>query len=203
MALAFNARYRRSVVHCWFEVCLVLFSTMIGTAVAQDDVIVLLNGDRITGEIEALERGKLRVDTNAMGIVDIKWEQIASVESDESFEVQDEVGNLLTGTLQPTEVPDQIIVRSDDGDMIVPSAQVAVMNPIGQSFWTQLDGAIDAGVSFTQASSQFDYTFNGNVRHSTPGREVRPESHSGPHGHQYRDGQRRQVSQREVHKTQI
>ena len=45
-------------------------------------VIYLKNGDRITGEIKELSYGELRLSTNEMGSIEIKWEGIARIESD-------------------------------------------------------------------------------------------------------------------------
>ncbi|MEJ2319508.1 MAG: hypothetical protein P8Y21_09195, partial [Gemmatimonadales bacterium] len=49
------------------------------------DALVLSNGDRITGEIKELTRGKVRLKTDPMGTVYIKWQDIASITSDKVF----------------------------------------------------------------------------------------------------------------------
>jgi len=42
----------------------------------------------VTGEIKELDRGLLRVRTNAMGTVDIEWKEIERVTSNYSFEIE-------------------------------------------------------------------------------------------------------------------
>ena len=52
------------------------------------DVIVLKNGDRVTGEILELEYGLLRLSTDDMGTINIEWSAIASIDSQYTFDVQ-------------------------------------------------------------------------------------------------------------------
>ena len=52
-----------------------------GERVAKTDIVVMSNGDRITGEVKSLSRGLLQYSTNAMGTLQIQWDSIASVTS--------------------------------------------------------------------------------------------------------------------------
>ena len=66
-----------------------LLLVLAATALAQKtDVIVLINGDRITGEIKSYSAGRLVVDTDGAGDVSIKWNKIASITSDKEFEIE-------------------------------------------------------------------------------------------------------------------
>ena len=46
-----------------------------------DDKVYLKNGDRITGNIKELDRGKLRVKTTTMDTIYLNWVEVESVES--------------------------------------------------------------------------------------------------------------------------
>ena len=52
-----------------------------GNASAQGktDVVTLANGDRITGEIERLERGRLEFKTDDAGTLYLEWDKLASL----------------------------------------------------------------------------------------------------------------------------
>ena len=52
------------------------------------DVIVLRNGDRITGEIKKLEYGVLQLSTDDMGTVNIEWDGVVSISSPYEFDVE-------------------------------------------------------------------------------------------------------------------
>ena len=61
---------------------MVTAALMVPTALwARDktDVIILKNGDRVTGEIRKLERGKLRLSTDHMSDILIEWEGIKHI----------------------------------------------------------------------------------------------------------------------------
>src|SRR5580765_4577289 len=51
------------------------------------DVVTLRNGDRVTGDIVKLSRGRLEVRTNDVGTVNIEWDKVAKVEAARYFEV--------------------------------------------------------------------------------------------------------------------
>ena len=45
-------------------------------------MVTLLNGDRLTGEILNLNRGRLELKTDDAGTINIEWDKIASVWKD-------------------------------------------------------------------------------------------------------------------------
>jgi hypothetical protein len=49
------------------------------TAAAADktDIMLFKNGDRLTGEVKSLDRGKVSFDTDAMGVIKVEWDDIA------------------------------------------------------------------------------------------------------------------------------
>lgn len=73
----------------WVPV-LILATYTCGTVLARDktDIIVLKNGNQITGEIQELSRGLLTLKTNSMETVKIKWQDIDKITSEHSFAVE-------------------------------------------------------------------------------------------------------------------
>ena len=61
------------------------------------DVITVRNGDRITGEIKSLAYGRLTLETDSMGTVNIEWPDVVRVESPQKFLIEDTGGNLIYG----------------------------------------------------------------------------------------------------------
>src|SRR5215510_11646756 len=76
------------------------------------DVIVLANGDRITGEIKSLNAGVLRVDLDYVdGAISVQWLKVRRITSNQLFIVQAQDGSLYTGTLaSAVREPDKIEV---------------------------------------------------------------------------------------------
>ena len=131
-------------------------------AAIKTDIVELANGDRVTCEIRKLERGKLTVKTDGLGTVSIEWNDVQHVSATRAFDLELETGQRLFGS----------IARSDAGtlEIVTPTAtervpinSVVRISPLGGTFWTRLDGSLDAGFSFTQANVQTQWTFNSNV----------------------------------------
>jgi len=67
------------------------------------DLIVMFNGDRITGEIKGLNPGVLRVDLDYVdGAISVQWSKVKHVESTQLFILQAQDGSFYTGTLAST-----------------------------------------------------------------------------------------------------
>ena len=53
---------------------LVFLCLSLAAQAAKTDIVVLINGNDVTGEIKSLEFGELRYSTDSMGTVSIEWE---------------------------------------------------------------------------------------------------------------------------------
>jgi hypothetical protein len=115
------------------------------------DVVTLGNGDRITGEISRLDRGRLEFKTDDAGTLYLEWENLVSLVASRLFEVVATDGRRFLGTLGPA-AAQSIAVLSPGGEALLGMAEVARIYPIGTSFWKKLDGSIDAGFNYTQSS---------------------------------------------------
>src|SRR5262245_64380974 len=83
-------------------------------AAANTDVIVLDNGDRITGEIKTLDQARLEVSTGAMSTVYIEWTHVVEVTSVTTLEVILGNGDRHIGKLAPA-TRGQIAIVSGSG----------------------------------------------------------------------------------------
>ncbi len=70
------------------------------------DVVVMKNGDRLTGEIKGLNSGVLYVNMDyILGTSSVQWSKVHHVESKQLFIVKTESGSVYTGTLSTSDVP--------------------------------------------------------------------------------------------------
>jgi hypothetical protein len=121
-------------------------------AAAKADVVVLRNGDRLTGEVRELTRGRLSLKTDDIGTIDIEWDKVVSVDADATFEVNDLDGRQFFGALRPGLRPGEVKVASLLGEVALDLLRVVVIQRLGATFWQRLDGSIDAGISYTSSS---------------------------------------------------
>jgi len=130
------------------------------------DVIVLQNGDRITGEIKSYDQGRLTVDTAHSSWIKIKWSLVASITSDKVFDVETIDGVHHFGSLAPSDPVGQLTIVEAEQPLTVPFFQVFDITPVYQAFWKRWEGSLDLGFNYTQSSNltQFNLDFDGTYR---------------------------------------
>lgn len=80
----------------------VLILMIFSVATASADVVQLKNGDRISGKIIRMEEDKLVFKTKYAGEINIAWQQVAGISTDEKIKVVLDDGTALEGnTLAP------------------------------------------------------------------------------------------------------
>jgi hypothetical protein len=147
------------------SVALLLVSS--ATALAQKtDVIVLDNGDRVTGEIKSYASGRLTVDTSHSSWIRIKWSLIRSVSSDKQFDVETIDGLHHYGVLAPSEPPGRLTIVSGPQTITIGFFEVFNLAPVYQTFWKRWEGSLDVGFNYTQSNDliQFNFDFDGLYR---------------------------------------
>src|SRR5215813_1322040 len=77
-------------------------------AQGRTDVVTLGNGDRITGEVVTLERGRLEFKTDDAGTLYLEWDKLTSVVTTRLVEVVTTDGRRFLGSLE--RAPDRSIV---------------------------------------------------------------------------------------------
>ncbi len=130
------------------------------------DVITLLNGDRVTGEIKTYGSGRLTVDTSHSSWIKVKWSLITSIMSDKEFDVETIDGLHHYGRLAPSDPPGRLAIVSGPQTITIGFFDVFNLTPIYQSFWKRWEGSLDLGFNYTQSSNlvQFNFDFDGTYR---------------------------------------
>jgi hypothetical protein len=125
-----------------------------GTVWARDkaDVIYMSNGDRLTGEIKQLERGKLVVGTDSMGEIRIEWKDISRIQSNYEFQFERSDGTRVTSTIQDNPDVGEITLVDDEVVVAFQRENIVRISQIEDSFWDRLKGSFSFGYSFTKAS---------------------------------------------------
>ncbi len=148
----------------WLAVVLACaFTVPRAATAAETDTVVLLNGNRLVGEVKGLRQGSLEFKTDTMSTVYIKWARVAELTAPRLFEVEVSSGEKFLGTLQSGK-PGHLGVAASDGRVTaLPLESVVKIRPLSQNFWARLDGSISFGASYTQSSGVGQGTLNFNV----------------------------------------
>ena len=118
------------------------------------DVVVLVNGNAVTGEVKSLEFGVLKYSTDSMGTVSIDWEDIVSVSSQQYHQVELPDGTRYYGHLIPTGDPHTVRVVTASNEYVLKNAEIVRITPIeaNASFVERLDGSFSFGIQTQKAS---------------------------------------------------
>ena len=161
----------RSLSHWTLRLCLwlgVAGVVFLGTPAVlfaqKTDVVILRNGDRLTGKIKKLERGKLKYDTDDMSNVYIEWDKIQSLTTKNTLEVELRTGEKYYGALQQATKAGTMEVVTPADTTVLDLASVVRMALLEATFWDRLKGYLDLGFSFTKANQKRELTLGAELR---------------------------------------
>jgi hypothetical protein len=121
------------------------------------DVVHLHNGDRITGEVKSLKRGKLEFKTDHMGTLFIEWADIREIVSATGQAVELTNGQRFYGSLDKPEGEEMMFVKTAEGTVGVNTLDVIAMYPVEAGFWERLDLDVSLGFSWDKGSNVGKY----------------------------------------------
>src|SRR5271165_1898442 len=148
-----------------WAVIVLLFVATAASARDKTDVVTLVNGDRLTGEIIKLDHGQLELKTDALGTVYIEWPKVAGVSSPIVFMIEHLGGQTEYGSLAGAN--GRLTVSDEGRSTDVPMADVARLGPVQESFLARVRGSTSVGLNRQQAnevkvgSFRFDAEYRG------------------------------------------
>jgi len=140
-----------------------------GYARDKTDVVILRNGDRLSGDIVSLEFGILTLKTDNMSTLSIEWPAVRSVTSKFDFAIERRDGTKLHGVIATSDDEVDLIVTSDAGIVRLPMGEVERISRFSPNFWDRINGALSVGFSYTKSSAikVGSVNFNSNYRSTT------------------------------------
>jgi hypothetical protein len=145
-------------------------------AAPKTDVVVLRNGDRITGEIKDLASGQLNYKTDDMGTIEIEWDKILRLTTKQLLRVETRDGAVLVGSV-PEESEDRVLRLvagggGGGGTVDVPMDDVVGCKPLDTgSFFSRLDGSFTVGYDFTRSTGVENFNASFELRSKARARE--------------------------------
>jgi Protein of unknown function, DUF481 len=135
----------------------------------KSDVVVLRNGDHLSGDILSLEFGILSLSTNNMSTLSIEWPAVRSVTSKFEFAIERRDGTKYHGVITTSADSTELTVTSDAGVVRIPMSEVERISRFSPRFWDRINGALAVGFSYTKSSAiqVGSVNFNSNYRSTT------------------------------------
>lgn len=140
--------------------CLLLFSLLLlfgaVSLSADNDWVALSNEDRLSGEVQKLERQSLSLKTRYAGILKIDWRMVQRLSSDRWFEVELENGRRLYGSVRAAE--QGLLIMTKEDAVPVAASRVVAMTPLAEqpadTFFDRVRANVDVGFSLTGGNSR-------------------------------------------------
>src|SRR5271154_705393 len=123
------------------------------------DVIVMNNGDRITGEIKNLQNGVLHVDLDYVdGTIQINWLKVARMESKLLFRVSLQDGSIYSANVVSREAlpgtPIQIEIQPvGEEPQVIDRSKIVGMTQTSDSVWQRFSGNLNLGSTYSKGNS--------------------------------------------------
>ena len=141
--------------------CVFLLATPV-FARESTDVIVMKNGDHLTGEIKGLNAGVLYMSMQyILGTSSVEWSKVARLESKQLFLVKTEDGSVYTGTLNSTDTPGgrplEITVAEVSEKKVIDSSRIVEMDSTSDKFFQRFSGDINTGIIYSKGNQSTQY----------------------------------------------
>lgn len=150
---------------------LFLAAAAMPASAVKTDVVVLLNGDRVTGEVRELASGRLLYKTDDMGTLYIEWLNVAQLTSTTVFEVETTDARRFVGRLEPRG-DSMLAVIDDDQVDVLPHLQVVRITRLDAGFLRRLEGSFDLGLTYTKADKTTQFNYDLEVDQRRPGHQT-------------------------------
>ncbi len=140
-----------------------------GYARDKTDVVILRNGDHLSGDIVSLEFGILTLKTDNMSTLSIEWPAVRSVTSKFGFAIERRDGSKYHGSIATSADGAYLTVESEQGAARIPLEEVERISRLSPQFWDRINGELGVGFSYTKSSSVqvSNINFNANYRSTT------------------------------------
>jgi hypothetical protein len=133
------------------------------------DVIVMKNGDHLTGEIKGMSQGVLYISMNyILGTSDVQWSKVDHIESKQLFLVKTEEGLVYTGTLSTAEAsagrPMSIeVVEAAEKPVVLERVKVVEMDQTSERFWQRFNGNVNTGIQYSKGNQSTQFNLSSEV----------------------------------------
>ncbi len=149
---------------------LVLAHLTVSLHAQRRDLVVMKNGDQLSGELKKLENGILYFKPPYVtDSIQLDWLEVKSVQSSAVYQVVLKNGEHLVGVIsklpQDESPGNDFQLKEGTLDVRAAAQDVVDIKSEKQNFWRQLTGSIDFGYDFTSGNSQTSFNSNASANY--------------------------------------
>ncbi|HXJ93417.1 MAG TPA: DUF481 domain-containing protein [Terriglobia bacterium] len=131
------------------------------------DVIVMNNGDRLTGTVKGLDGDTLYFSLPyAVETISIDWSKVVRLESQQLFIIKTKDGSSYSGTVNTAVMPNGgpmklQVVDTMGKETVLDSGQIVQVGQTSESFLKRFTGGTDFGLNYSKGNQTTQYNFSG------------------------------------------
>ena len=148
-------------------ILIALFS--ITVAFAQNDSLILNNGDVIIGEIKHMDRGVVTIETDySDDDFKIEWDGIKEMYTITAFLITTSDGDRFHGTIETSGNKNAKIMLEEGGTSEVLFTDIVYLKSVDEGFLNKIDAFVDVGLDMMKANNQTTFSTRSGIEYMAP-----------------------------------
>jgi hypothetical protein len=130
------------------------------------DVIVMKNGDRLTGQVKGFRTGVLYFDLDYVdGTVSVQWSKVARLDSRQPFIVKTQEGSVYSGAVKSLETSAGQTMKIQVTDqsekhVALDASHITKLEQTSPKFWQRMNGALNFGTTYSKGDQSTQYNLS-------------------------------------------
>jgi putative salt-induced outer membrane protein YdiY len=126
---------------------------------AAQEFIIHANGDSINGDIEGFKRGKLKFKIRGGSSSTIKYEEIVTFGSPDTWDTELTGNRRVLGSFLPSTDPGHVRVVTARDTLRLPISEIVEMTGVKNAFWSRFGGFVELGFQYAKANNAVAFNF--------------------------------------------
>jgi hypothetical protein len=158
--MAKNIQHKLSIL--LFYMLLFFFGSI---TYAQNDTIILKNGDRLIGEIKTMKQAVLTIETEySDSDFKVEWVNISKLRSTRHFLVRLKDGTRMNSVFKKDlKNPDKIIMYDGETEIDASIKDIVYIQALKDQFFSRFNTSLSLGYNYTKSSSLEQITIKSNI----------------------------------------
>lgn len=136
------------------------------------DLVVMKNGDHITGKIKKLDHGQLYIETAyTVDEIPVDWLQVKQIKSSARFQLETSGGKRLAGIIEKVSAENpqsmDFSINSDGHQTLLRATDVVTIEQQKRNFWRQMKGSVNFGYSYDSGSTNTSTDVNASTTYTS------------------------------------
>jgi hypothetical protein len=127
------------------------------------DTLLLKNRERYTGRILSMEQGRVKIDAQGAGMVNVKWHNIRTIiGGSRQYKIEDQQGDIYIGRIIPSKDTGEIDIEGEQKYSMM-LENIVRMYPLEEDWYRGFKGTLGGGFNYAKSSELLNINFDYNL----------------------------------------